>query len=69
MVYRGSAISHLVGHYLYDDFCSGRIWAVPVGGGGAVEIARGGSIASFATGPNGDVYVLTFGDGILRIVP
>ena len=69
VVYRGSAISHLAGHYLYGDFCSGRIWAVPVGGGSAVEIARSGSIASFATGPTGDVYVLTFGDGILRIVP
>ena len=68
VVYRGSAIGHLAGHYVYGDFCSGRIWALPASGGvSPVEIARTGSIASFATGPDGAVYVLTFGDAIQRI--
>ncbi len=67
VVYRGTAIDHLAGHYVYGDFCSGRIWAVPTGGGSPVEIARTGSIASFATGPDGAIYVLTFGDPIKRV--
>ncbi|NNE07216.1 MAG: hypothetical protein HKN20_01515, partial [Gemmatimonadetes bacterium] len=27
-VYRGAAIPHLYGHYLYGDFCSRRVWAM-----------------------------------------
>jgi glucose/arabinose dehydrogenase len=67
VVYRGTAIDHLAGHYVYGDFCSGRIWALPAGGGAPVEIARAGLIASFATGPDGAIYVLAFGDPIQRI--
>ena len=68
VVYRGTAIPHLQGHYVYGDFCSERIWAVPVAGGSPVQIASAGdSISSFGTGPDGAVYVVTFGGGILRI--
>ena len=67
VVSRGTAIDHLAGHYVYGDFCSGRIWAVPTGGGSPVQIARTGSIASFATGPDAAIYVLTFGDPIQRV--
>lgn len=27
-VYRGSALPELVGHYIFGDFCSGRVWAL-----------------------------------------
>ena len=67
VVYRGTEVAHLAGHYVYGDFCSGRIWALPTSGGSPVEIARMGSVASFATGPDGAIYVLTFGDAIQRI--
>ena len=68
VVYRGTAIPQLQGHYIYGDVCSGRIWALPVAGGSPVQIAvSGDSISSFGTGPDGAVYVVTFGGGILRI--
>ena len=70
VVYRGEAIPELVGHYLFSDFCSGRIWALPVGGGGVVEIAVSPRpVSSFGTDADGEVYVLTFDGAVLRIVP
>lgn len=67
VVYRGSAIPELRGHYLYGDFCSGRIWALPADGGTPVEVGRSGSVSSFGVGPDGEVYVLGFGDAIHRV--
>jgi len=67
VVYRATQIQHLAGHYVYGDFCSGRIWALPTSGGSPFEIAGTGSVASFATGPDGAIYVLTFGGAIQRI--
>ena len=32
-VYRGSEVPALRGRYVYGDFCSGRIWSLPTGGG------------------------------------
>ena len=64
VVYRGTAIPQLQGHYIYGDVCSGRIWALPVAGGNPVQIAGAGDlISSFGTGPDGAVYVVTFGWG------
>ncbi|MCY3656632.1 MAG: PQQ-dependent sugar dehydrogenase [Chloroflexi bacterium] len=70
VVYRGEAIPALVGHYLFADYCSGRLWALPVDGGGILELDRlPGEVASFGTDADGEVYVLTFGGAVLRIVP
>lgn len=70
VVYRGEAIPALVGHYLFADYCSGRLWALPVDGGAIVELDRlPGEVASFGTDADGEVYVLTFGGAVLRIVP
>jgi glucose/arabinose dehydrogenase len=74
-VYRGSAIPPLVGYYVFGDFGSGRIWAVPASspvGSEPVEIADTDlSIVSFAQGPDGELYVVDFGNpgGIHRLVP
>ena len=69
VVYRGEAIPALVGHYLFGDFCSGRIWALPLDGGAVVEVAVSPRpVASFGTDADGEVYVLTFGGAVLRIV-
>ena len=70
VVYRGEAIPALVGHYLFADYCSGRLWALPVDGGAILELDRlPGEVASFGTDADGEVYVLTFGGAVLRIVP
>jgi glucose/arabinose dehydrogenase len=36
-VYRGEAFPQLYGHYLYTDFCSGRIWSITKDDAGAWE--------------------------------
>ncbi len=70
-VYRGSAIPDLQGAYVYGDFCSGRIWGLRYADGKVVEqrqIARAaGSISSFAQDAAGELYVITFTDGVQRI--
>lgn len=70
VVYRGSAVPKLVGWYLYADFCSGRVWGVPVDGGTAVQLAgaQGGrSIASWGVDAAGEVYALVHGGAVLRV--
>lgn len=71
-VYRGSAIAALRGFYLYGDFCSGRVWALPVAarGGRRPELLARSSlaIASFAEDSAGEIYIVDFGGTIHRIV-
>ena len=73
VVYRGYALPELVGQYLYADFCSGRLWAVPVADDPVAGVApvllleTGHQVASFAMGPDFEVYLLTFDAGILRL--
>jgi glucose/arabinose dehydrogenase len=74
-VYRGSALPDLVGYYVFGDFGSGRIWAVPADspiGTAPEEIADTNfSIVSFAEDADGELYVIDFGNpgGIHRLVP
>ena len=70
VVYRGDDVPSLRGSYLFSDFCNGTIWALPPGGGEVVAIARNpDSVVSFGTDLAGEVYIVTFGGPILRIVP
>lgn len=70
-VYRGSRIPSLVGAYVYGDFCTGNIWALRYDGSRATQQARiAGTdlqIASFAEGPEGEIYVLSFTGEIARL--
>ena len=69
VVYRGTAIPALVGHYLFSDFCGGQLWALPPHGGEAVELAIvPRRVSSFGADAGGEVYMLTFGGAVLRIV-
>ena len=69
-VYRGSAVPSLAGWYVYGDFCSGRIWAVPADGQQGlegVEIADSGfSVSSFGEDANGELYVIDYGGSVYR---
>ena len=58
----------IFGYYLYGDFCSGRIWAYPAGGGDPTLVLESGlAISSFGT--LGDaVYLLAFDAPAYRIV-
>ena len=70
-VYRGSRLPSLVGAYLYGDFCTGNIWALRYDGSQVTEQARIADtdlqISSFAEGPDGEVYILSFTGEIARL--
>ena len=63
-VYRGSRLQSLYGAYVYGDFCSGKIWAIRYEAGSVTAHALIADtdlqIASFAEGPDGEIYVLSF---------
>ena len=69
-VYRGSDIPDLVGFYLFGDFGSGRIWAVPSDSEQGVTpdelIDTPLNIASFAEGEDGEIYVIDISGGTLH---
>ena len=71
-VYRGSVIPDMTGWYIFGDFVSGRIFAVwansPIGSESAELLDTNISIASFAEGNDGELYVVDYGGSIWRIV-
>jgi len=70
VVYRGREVGGLAGQFLYADFCSGTLWAVPAAGGEARELLgaeSGRRIASFAVDTAGEVYLLVHGGAVLRL--
>jgi uncharacterized repeat protein (TIGR03806 family) len=71
-VYRGTELPAQIGHYLFADYGSGRIWRlVPSGGGFTAEelLSTGRSIASFGQGNDGELYVVDIaGGGLYKIV-
>jgi glucose/arabinose dehydrogenase len=64
-VYRGSAVPDLVGWYVYGDFVSGRIFAVPAdsqeGTETTVLLESGLGISTFAEDQDGELYVIDYG--------
>jgi len=69
-VYRGQALPELRGWYIYGDYCSGRVWAINTADDGAepiVLIDGGDRITSFAEDPQGELYLVTFGERIYRL--
>jgi len=72
IVYRGSSITWLNGSYLFGDFCSGRIWVLEGDadqGWKMIQVADlPTSLSSFGVDAAGEVYVLTFGGPIRRLV-
>jgi glucose/arabinose dehydrogenase len=69
-VYRGSGIPDLQGFYIFGDFGSGRIWAVPFDSpqGTAPEelLVTPLNIASFAEANDGELYVLHINGGTIH---
>ena len=68
-VYRGSELLELVGWYIYGDYCSGNVWGLDTEDptSAPVQLAdTGKSIPSFAEGPDGELYIVTFGNEVVR---
>lgn len=75
VVYRGSAIPELEGHYFYSDYCGGYLRSFLYDGSEIADetdwtdqVGSAGAVASFGTDSAGEMYVLTT-DRILKIVP
>jgi glucose/arabinose dehydrogenase len=70
-VYRGSEVPALRGRYVYGDFCSGRIWSLPAGGGRPrlLAVPRLEGLSSFGVGAHGELYATTLGGRVLRFAP
>ena len=75
-VYRGTRVPRLSGQYLYADFCSHFVRSFVYSGGAATQLRDwsnqldpGPSISSFAQDQRGELYIMTLGGSLYRIVP
>ena len=75
-VYRGDAVTALRGTYLYSDYCSGFVRGFRFANGQATGERRfpelepaDHSISSFGEDAEGELYILTAGGGVHKIVP
>jgi uncharacterized repeat protein (TIGR03806 family) len=77
-VYRGKALPALVGAYIYGDFAHGQIWSLLQGTDGkyAATLLTGAgtgetnlSPSAFGQDQDGEVYVVSYGGRILKMVP
>ena len=72
-VYRGARIADLQGAYVFAVYCEGTVRALTQAGG-SVTVERelgveAPSIAAFGEDGDGELYVLSQGDGLLRLDP
>jgi glucose/arabinose dehydrogenase len=69
VVYRGESLPRLEGAYLFSDYCSGNIWAIPstqdVVRDPAIVERSGRSIAAFGEDEAGEVHVVDISGGVL----
>jgi glucose/arabinose dehydrogenase len=72
-VYHGQAVQSLSGAYLYADYCSGTVWALPNAAstpGQPVQLlSKGPQISSWAQDAAGELYLLAFDGQIYRMEP
>ena len=75
-VYRGPAIPALQGTYFYGDFCAGFVRSFRLAANGSATeeaswptLGPGGNITSFGEDAAGELYIMTSGGGLYRIVP
>ncbi|HSE01961.1 MAG TPA: glucose dehydrogenase, partial [Burkholderiales bacterium] len=74
-VYRGAVVPALQGTYFYGDFCAGFVRSFKLVNGMATEqtswaaLNPGGNITSFGEDEAGELYIMTSGGGLFRIVP
>jgi hypothetical protein len=77
-VYRGNAIPGLQGTYFYSDFCTGFVRSFKFDNGQVTEHAEWPSldlgpgfsvgVTSFGEDAAGELYIMTSGGGLFRIV-
>jgi glucose/arabinose dehydrogenase len=72
-VYRGTNIPALRGAYVYSDYCDSTIRALVERGGAVADRrdlgAKASSVTAFGEDGDGELYVLSQGDGLQRVDP
>jgi hypothetical protein len=75
-VYRGTRVTQLIGHYLYADYCNGFVGSFLLSGGAATQafnwtsqLSPGGGIVSLGEDARGELYIVTYGGGVYKILP
>ena len=68
-VYRGPTQANLSGQYVFADFCSGRIWTMPVNGPiKTLRSVTNQNITSFGESENGEVYAVATSGNVYRVL-
>ncbi len=73
-VYRGTAIPSLAGTYFYADYCQGWVRSFRWSNGSATDprewtALSGGQVSSFGEDAQGELYILSAGGRVAKIVP
>jgi glucose/arabinose dehydrogenase len=72
-VYRGSKIPGLAGQYVYSDYCESTIRSITERDGRATDHrdlgVKANQVTAFGQDQDGELYVLSQGDGVQRIDP
>lgn len=73
IVYRGDDFPDLRGWYIFTDAYVGNMRAMKITDTGGVEV-RSFTVdrtqaVSFTEGPDGEIYVISFGEGVSKLVP
>ncbi|MFN2383850.1 MAG: sorbosone dehydrogenase family protein [Gemmatimonadota bacterium] len=75
-VYRGSTMPALRGLYFYSDYCSGFVRSFRFAGGTATDLRQwtelepsDHAVVSFGEDAAGELYLLTAGGGVYKVVP
>jgi glucose/arabinose dehydrogenase len=71
-VYRGAGVPDLAGRYVFGDFVSGRLFAIPADSAAGTEpevlLETGLAIAAFGESVDGELFVLDYGGSIHQVV-
>jgi glucose/arabinose dehydrogenase len=67
--YRGAVIPDLWGGYVYGDYCSGRVRVLDLAGARNLPLGTVDGITAVVAGPDLELYVLSAGGSVNRIVP
>ena len=74
-VYRGPTLPALQGVYFYGDYCEGWVRSFRYVDGAAIEVTDwpalkpGGQLTSFGEDAAGELYVISSGGGVFKVVP
>lgn len=71
-VYRGTAQPRLVGGYVFGDYCTGRLWAIPAAGDGPVAPSLVGQVppglAAFGEDEAGELFAANLDGTISQVM-